>query len=56
MLTIRYIHAFGNLMSRRLWATCKFGSLEQLAVVWSAYCKGEISAADYHQRAAELLG
>ncbi len=56
MTTIRYILTFGNFISRRLWATCKFGTLEQLALVWSDYTHARIDAPTYHQRASELLG
>lgn len=55
MTTIRYIHAVGNLASRRLWATCKFGTRETLAQVWANYTAGRISASDYHHFAAGCL-
>jgi hypothetical protein len=55
MATIRYIRAIGTVISRRLWATCKFGSLETLKSIWADYTSGKIDSAEYHQLAADLL-
>jgi hypothetical protein len=55
MTTIRYIRAIGTLIGRRLWATCKFGSLETLKGIWADYTSGNIDSAEYHQLAADLL-
>jgi hypothetical protein len=55
MTTIRYIRAIGTVISRRLWATCKFGSLETLKSIWADYTSGKIDSAEYHQLAADLL-
>jgi hypothetical protein len=55
MTTIRYIRAIGTLISRRLWATCKFGSLETLKGIWADYTSGNIDSARYHQLTADLL-
>jgi hypothetical protein len=55
MTTFNYIEAVGEQIRRRLWITCKFGTLDSLRYTWSQYLEGVIDAAEYHQAAADAL-